>query len=83
MEGHQTLSLQLRRHQLRRAFQRDGVLIEGQLVEARAVFTGKGLEMLQRTLFFKHRQIALQRIGRVVDASAAAAAFLARARVGR
>ena len=83
MEGNQTLSLQLRRHELRCTFQRDGVLIERQLVEARAVFTGKSLEMLQRALFFKHRQLALQRIGRITDASASAAAFLARARVGR
>ena len=83
MKGHQTLSLQLRRHQLRRALKRDGALIEGEFVEARAVFTGEGLEMLQRALFFEHRQIALQRIGRVVDASASAAAFLAGARMGR
>ena len=76
MEGHQTLSLQLRRHQLRRALKRDGVLIEGQLVKARAVFTGEGLEMLQRAFGFKHGQIALQRVRRVVNTRATAAAFL-------
>ena len=83
MERHQALLIQLRRHQLRRALKRDGALVKGQLVEARAVFTGEGLEMLQRALFFKHRQIALQRIGRVVDAGTATAAFLPGAGVGR
>ena len=83
MEGHQTLTLKMGWHQLRRALKRDGALIEGEFVEARPVFTGEGLEMLQRALFFKHRQIALQRIGRVVDACTTAATFLARSRVGR
>ena len=83
MEGHQALTLKMGWHQLRRALKRDGALIEGEFVEARAVFTGEGLEMLQRTFFFKHCQIALQRVGRVVNASAPAAAFLARARMGR
>ena len=83
MEGHQSLPLQLCWHQLRRALKRDGVLVEGQLVETRAVFAGKGLEMLQRAFGFKHCQVALQRIGRVVNASAPTAAFLAGTRVGR
>src|SRR5438270_4871640 len=65
------------------SLQSDGFFADGEIVEARAVDRSKGFELVERVLLLEHRRIALDREGRVEDASTAAGAFLGVARVRR
>ena len=62
--------------------QGDAAWVEPQAVEPRAVQAGERFQVLQGVLLVKHLGVALDGVGRVVDAGATAAALLGMAQVG-
>jgi hypothetical protein len=75
--GHRRIQLQPPGHDLGLAHQGDCFAVERQAVKARTMLTDKGLQSIQRPFPIKDRGVALQGVGRIEDARATTAGFLA------